>query len=494
MKKILYLLVVAIGLTACDPYGSQIPKSLIGNYLNFSNGNWECGLFEEFAIYQNDFWDYESATESEIVLTKKSGEKAVLKFGESSNDFREIDGKRINAITINGTKVLKCKIEPDFLTADFISDYQMFDGIEKDTSSFKKHQYAMDTAVVRIYLRNMADGIIPFMKRVVNRQKSIEVFNYLEARNVTARPLDSTDHYGYRYEIKIPVTGVSELTMSDLFSDSKASYKSAAKQCMNYVVEPGDTLMFYFLEADKSIYVSAVDISSETYCSGGNQRFNSEKNASIGLQTYFNSDKYETACENCKVPVSNKFNSVLKLKNHYTKLREKMGSDSLQSIFPISEDEVFSSISVYEFILDYIKQHADYLVSTPENLAAHPDWIIAETDRNNDILVDSQSENPLLDFRDSSSFNKNILINPEFIKNLGFSDDFIEFYRLSHAVQFFDDFSPRSNDLTEAEYQSIMQHITKEDYKNYLVEKMNSAKKDNFGMTMTVRLVPPSGN
>ena len=494
MKKILYLLVVAIGLTACDPYGSQIPKALIGNYLNFSNGNWECGLFEEFAIYQNDFWDYESATESEIVLTKKSGEKAVLKFGESSNDFREIDGKRINAITINGTKVLKCKIEPDFLTADFISDYQVFDGIEKDTSSFKKHQYAMDTAVVRIYLRNMADGIIPFMKRVINRQKSIEVFNYLEARNVTARPLDSTDHYGYRYEIKIPVTGVSELTMSDLFSDSQASYKSAAKQCMNYVVEPGDTLMFYFLEADKSIYVSAVDIASETYCSGGNQRFNSEKNASIGLQTFFNSDKYEAACENCKVPVSKKFNSVLKLKNHYTKLREKMGSDSLQSIFPISEDEVFSSISVYEFILDYIKQHADYLVSTPENLAAHPDWIIAETDRNNDILVDSQSENPLLDFRDSSSFNKNILINPEFIKNLGFSDDFIEFYRLSHAVQFFDDFSPRSNDLTEAEYQSIMQHITKEDYKNYLVEKMNSAKKDNFGMQITVRLVSPSGN
>lgn len=494
MKKLLYLLVVAIGLTACDPYGSQIPKSLIGNYLNFSNGNWECGLFEEFAIYQNDFWDYESATESEIVLTKKSGEKAVLKFGESSNDFREIDGKRINAITINGTKVLKCKIEPDFLTADFISDYQMFDGIEKDTSSFKKHQYAMDTAVVRIYLRNMADGIIPFMKRVVNRQKSIEVFNYLEARNVTARPLDSSDHYGYRYEIKIPVTGVSELTMSDLFWDSKASYKSAAKQSMNYVVEPGDTLMFYFLEADKSIYVSAVDIASETYCSGGNQRFNSEKNASIGLQTFFNSDKYEAACENCKVPVSNKFNSVLKLKNHYTKLREKMGSDSLQSIFPISEDEVFSSISVYEFILDYIKQHADYLVSTPENLAAHPDWIIAETDRNNDIWVDSQSENPLLDFRDSSSFNKNILINPEFIKNLGFSDDFIEFYRLSHAVQFFDDFSPRSNDLTEAEYQSIMQHITKEDYKNYLVEKMNNAKKDNFGMQITVRLVSPSGN
>ena len=80
------------------------------------------------------------------------------------------------------------------------------------------------------------------------------------------------------------------------------------------------------------------------------------------------------------------------------------------------------------------------------------------------------------------------MINPEFIKNLGFSDDFIEFFRLSHAVQFFDDFSPRSNDLTEAELQSIMQHITKEDYKAYLVEKMNSAKTPNYGTSMQIRL------
>lgn len=488
MKKLIYLLVVAVTLTACDPYGSQIPKSLIGNYLNFSNGNWECGLFEEFAIYQNDFWDYESASESEIVLTKKSGEKAVLKFGESSNDFREIGGKRINAITINGTKVLKCKIETDFLKEEFLPDYQVFDGIEEDTSSFKQHQYAMDSAVVRIYLRNMANGIIPFMKRVVNRPKYIELFNYLEARSIFARPLDSTDHYGYRYEFKIPVTGVSELTMSELFGDGNVRYNEFAKQSVNYVVEPGDTLMFYFLESEKSMYVSATDMGAETYCSGGNQRFNAEKNATVGVQTYLTPEKYPKAFEKCKVPISNKFKTIVDLKTRYLELRLKMDSDSVKSIFPVSEDEVFSSISVYEFMLDYIKQHADYLVSTPENLAQHPDWIIVETDRNNDVLVDSKSENPILDLSSQESFNKNILINPEFIKNLGFSDDFIEFFRLSHAVQFFDDFSPRSNDLTEAELQSIMQHITKEDYKAYLVEKMNSAKTPNYGTSMQIRL------
>lgn len=488
MKKFIYLLVVAVTLTACDPYGSQIPKSLIGNYLNFSNGNWECGLFEEFAIYQNDFWDYESASESEIVLTKKSGEKAVLKIGDATNDFREIGGKRINAITINGTKVLKCKIETDFLKEEFLPDYQVFDGIEEDTSSFKQHQYAMDTAVVRIYIRNMADGIIPFMKRVVNRPKYIELFNYLEARSIFARPLDSTDHYGYRYEFKIPVTGVSELTMSELFGDGNVRYNEFAKRTVNYVVEPGDTLMFYFLESEKSMYVSATDMGAETYCSGGNQRFNAEKNATVGVQTYLTPEKYPKAFEKCKVPISNKFKTIVDLKTRYLELRLKMDSDSVKSIFPVSEDEVFSSISVYEFMLDYIKQHADYLVSTPDNLAQHPDWIIVETDRNNDVLVDSKSENPILDLSSQESFNKNILINPDFIKNLGFSDDFIEFFRLSHAVQFFDDFSPRSNDLTEAELQSIMQHITKEDYKAYLVEKMNSAKTPNYGTSMQIRL------
>ena len=488
MKKLIYLLVVAVTLTACDPYGSQIPKSLIGNYLNFSNGNWECGLFEEFAIYQNDFWDYESASESEIVLTQKNGEKVVLKIGDATNDFREIGGKRINAITINGTKVLKSIIETDFLKEEFLPDYQVFDGIEEDTSSFKQHQYAMDSAVVRIYIRNMANGIIPFMKRVVNRPKYIELFNYLEARSIFARPLDSTDHYGYRYEFKIPVTGVSELTMSELFGDGNVRYNEFAKQSVNYVVEPGDTLMFYFLESEKSMYVSATDMGAETYCSGGNQRFNAEKNATVGVQTYLTPEKYPKAFEKCKVPISNKFKTIVDLKTRYLELRLKMDSDSVKSIFPVSEDEVFSSISVYEFMLDYIKQHADYLVSTPENLAQHPDWIIVETDRNNDILVDSQSENPILDLSSQESFNKNILINPEFIKNLGFSDDFIEFFRLSHAVQFFDDFSPRSNDLTEAELQSIMQHITKEDYKAYLVEKMNSAKTPNYGTSMQIRL------
>ncbi len=155
MKKILYLLIVAAMLTACTPYGSQIPDSLIGNYLNFSNGKWECGLYEEFAIYQNDFWNYESISDSEIVLSKKSGEKVVLIIDNTSTDYREIDGNRYNALAINGTQVIKSDLNLEFSHQEILSSYQQFSGIEKDTSSFKKHKYAMDTAVVRVYIRNL---------------------------------------------------------------------------------------------------------------------------------------------------------------------------------------------------------------------------------------------------------------------------------------------------------------------------------------------------
>ncbi|MBR4214435.1 MAG: hypothetical protein IKR94_03860 [Bacteroidales bacterium] len=415
-----------------------------------------------------------------IGLAKKSGEKVVL-YINSEND---------SCLNINGSLVSKFSLKTSdirFYYNQVAPYYENYSGIKKDTSVFKQHKYQMDTAVIRLYVRNLAQGVNAFMKRTVGRLKYIELFNYLETRSIVGAPIDDTDHYGYRYEIKIPVTGVSELTMSDLFGNGKVSYNSGGKVFLNYVVEPGDTLMFYVLEHSQNVF-SQVDVACETCCSGGNYRFNAEKNASIGMQMFSGSDTFQKALENSKVPFSDKFIKVANIKRKYKKLRDNWDSDSLKYVFPISEDEVFSSMTVYEFCLDYIKQHADYLVSTPENLAQHPDWIIAEIDKNNDVLVDSKSEHPLLDLTSRSSNNKNILINPEYVKSLGFSDDFIEFFRFSHAVQFFDDFSPRSNDLTDAELQSIMQHLTKEDYKAYLLEKMNCTNNQYSGRSVQIRM------
>jgi hypothetical protein len=89
------------------------------------------------------------------------------------------------------------------------------------------------------------------------------------------------------------------------------------------------------------------------------------------------------------------------------------------------------------------------LPSSPENLAQHPDWIVAE----------------------NSNGDGAILLDTDYIKSLGLSDDFVEFYRLMHAVQFYDDFSPITP-LTDLEKQNILQNIKRADYKAYFEDKM----------------------
>jgi len=263
--------------------------------------------------------------------------------------------------------------------------------------------------------------------------------------------------------MKIPVTGVTEIPMARMLSKIGFRYTTDANVGVNYIVEPGDTLMFYVSEDYENLGLNAIDASCRTYCSGGSSRFNIEKKASIGMQIFDFNHRYDPnkllatihkAAEKCKVPISNKFTKTVERKAHYISLQQQLDNqcnmDSLKSAFPVSEDEVFSTITAYNFVSNYIRQNTDTLPCTAQNLALHPDWIIAEADENGKMLID-----------------------PSLAKQIGFSDDFVEFYRLMHAVQFYDDFSePRH--LTDAEKQSIVNNLTKDDYKRYFEDKIQT--------------------
>lgn len=464
-------------IAACNPYGSEVPRDLVGNYLDINTGEWKLGLYEEFAIYQNDFWDYKSVTDNQIVLVKKTGETTTLNL--KSFDEWEYRGT-LFAMFVNGTQLCRYKSPREIHTSQ-TSMYQVdFLLKHKDDSlqTFKKHEYRIDTAVVRLYLRNTAQGFTAFGKRSVNRRKDIQVLNYLESKNVTAYPIDSTDHYGYRYEFKIPVTGVSEIPMADLFDYYNRGWNSEASKVMNYVVEPGDTLVFFGWE--DGLGFSSVNVFGNVESSGGdNWVFNSEKPLLVWDD---NPNEYEEITDN--MFGSRLYKDTYLTKRHFKDLNYLLScdpnSDSLKAVFPISEDEIFKTVTVYNFVINYIKQHADTLPSTPENLAQHPDWIVAETSNNEPTEVirrtvttndgkeihEVVSSSPITEVRKA-----NYLINPEFIKKLGLSDDFIEFYRLMQAVQFYDDFSPVTP-MQDFEKQSIMRNITKADYKRYLEDKM----------------------
>ncbi|MBQ5551307.1 MAG: hypothetical protein IIT32_09605, partial [Bacteroidales bacterium] len=243
MKRIAIFVAMVALIAACNPYGSEIPREIIGNYT--LGGQWVLGLYEECAIYQNDFWDYKSVSDKQIVLVKKSGETTTLNL--KSLDEWGRGNVTTFAMFVNGTQIFRQKSAADMYVSQAVYEggSGLFTCQQNNMPTFKKHEYRIDTAVVRLYLRNTAQGMSAFGKRSVNRRKDIQVLNYLESKNVTAYPLDSTDHYGYRYEFKIPVTGVSEIPMADLFDYYNRGWNSEASKVMNFVVEPGDTLMFF---------------------------------------------------------------------------------------------------------------------------------------------------------------------------------------------------------------------------------------------------------
>ncbi|MBO4771471.1 MAG: hypothetical protein J5595_02910 [Bacteroidales bacterium] len=484
MKRILFLVAIAAMIAACNhPYGSKIPEKYIGNY--YYCGEWVYGLYEEFAIYQKDFWDYESASENQIVLSKKSGEKVTLNL--KSYDEWGSEGNRTIAMFFNGKQCDRCDDHPRIFLShaaeqrwvlehgafkdDTLERKMLEDMIAHDTITLQKHHYGIDSAVVRLYLRNTAKGIEAFANRELNREKHIQVLNYLESKDVVALPLDSTDHYGYRYEFKIPVTGVSELPMYNLFNHRFTGWNSTAGESMNYIVQPGDTLMFYAWE-DCLLYTSD-HVYGFIDCSGGNRSYNAEKTTLGGSLLWSEPNpqpllKFEAELakirENYSVVnmwnaiamhatnhwFSSTFGKIHDAKNNYVRLMHlDQKSDTLKTVFPIDEDEIFSTVTAYNFVINYILQNADTLSSTPENLAKHPDWIVAENEDGDTAK----------------------LLDPAFIKSLGLSDDFIEFFRLMHAVQFYDDFSPVTG-LKDFELQSVMKNLTRDDYKRYLEDKM----------------------
>jgi len=476
MKRIAFFVAMVALIAACNPYGSEIPRDLLGNYWELTTGKWELGLYEEFAIYQNDFWGYKSVADKQIVLVNRSGETKTLNlksFDEWS--LGSIHGEAsVFAMFVNGKQVGKIKASwADFAEQLPVEFTNILSNFWLDSSAFKKqHEYRIDTAVVRLYLRNTAQGMSAFGKRSVNRRKDIQVLNYLESKNVTAYPIDSTDHYGYCYEFKIPVTGVSEIPMADLFDYYNRGWNSEAGKMMNYVVEPGDTLMFFGWE--DHLEFSRVNAYGATECSGGdNWLYNSEKNICCGRE-----DEPNRFDPN-KIGASMKYKNLYLTKRHFNELNDLLSinpdSDSLKAVFPISEDEIFKTVTVYNFVINYIEQHADTLTSTPENLAQHSDWIVCEGMKllKSSALRENFEKHPEWKYRRDTV--PNILINPESIKKLGLSDDFIEFYRLMQAVQFYDDFSPVTP-MQDFEKQSIMRNITKADYKRYLEDKMRWVK------------------
>lgn len=204
-----------------SPSANLMPDRWIGNWINCETNHWDYGFFEKFAIYRNDFWDYqtiETDKKGEIALTLVKGRETVqLKLKQGKN----------NQITIGTTKGKALRYSKMDKT------YPAYP--QKDESSFAQPTFRNDSATIIGYYRNMDKIPAQFAARLSNTPFRVGVPNFINDRlpDYTA----AFDSLG-RFRITFPI-----MNMQELFVD----WKRISLQMM---VEPGNTIFLYVDLAD----------------------------------------------------------------------------------------------------------------------------------------------------------------------------------------------------------------------------------------------------
>lgn len=242
--------------------------AITGCWVNQATGDWSIGFFENFAVYQCRFWDYES------IRTKKNQTTILLKSG---NDRLTVKMKRDNETSCS-LKFGKEKPQSYLLCESrFLPDYP-----QADNTSFVDNGYRTDSVTIVGYLRNLPSGR-PFEMTVPDMITGKEEKFYTD--------IDSLG----RFSIRFPV-----LNTHNVFIDwGRISIWTS--------VEPGET---YFLFVDfaekKKLFM------------GDKSRFLNELLAHEGLSEYID---YKKGKKMGHMEYLNKMKEIIR---HKVEHREKL--------------------------------------------------------------------------------------------------------------------------------------------------------------------------
>ena len=224
MKKT--FLIVLFALTTLTSM-AQVKSGLDLCLRDEETGDWLIGLYDGFAVYDCQFWDYERVEKKELTLKVKTPlgkkdkktlkAKLVLKQG---NKRLEVELKK-NILSIDGVKH-----QVSELTSKYLPDYS-----KKDTcSTFKDTHYQTDTVTLVGWLKNMP-------QEMKDKGNDYPVWSYDDIFTGSIEPNISTgkiDSLG-RFVVKIPMTNTADVIL-DLPRSSVFTF-----------FEPGET---YFLLND----------------------------------------------------------------------------------------------------------------------------------------------------------------------------------------------------------------------------------------------------
>lgn len=182
--------------------------AVTGCWMNPATGDWTIGFFEDFAVYQSQFWEYKT------IQTKKGQTTVLLRNGEKQLTVR------LNRKDKTSCTIAFGKEKPQAYTlcdSRYLPDYPI-----ADTTPFIDNGYRTDSVTLIGYLRNLPSSL-PFTVDVPDMITDNE--------EKFSAPIDSLG----RFILRFPV-----LNTHNVFIDW-------GRTTIWSVVEPGET---YFLFAD----------------------------------------------------------------------------------------------------------------------------------------------------------------------------------------------------------------------------------------------------
>ncbi|MBO7128677.1 MAG: hypothetical protein J6W05_02765, partial [Prevotella sp.] len=210
MKSIITILLALVAMAGL----AQVKSGLDLCLRDEATGEWLIGLFDDYAIYDCEYWNYAEVGKDHVVLTKDGLRKEILLKKNSTI----IDGSK------HKTSVLKTKCLPDYPTRD---ETAWPGGIQAEEGNFTLRVCVRTTkkeAEFNIWIRRMVDG------------KQIEEYAKIDEQG--------------RFEVKMPVNGTSILGIRNEFEHLlEHSFWG------RLAVDDGDTLLLYIDDVINRFYV-----------------------------------------------------------------------------------------------------------------------------------------------------------------------------------------------------------------------------------------------
>ncbi|SFA41262.1 Thiol-disulfide isomerase or thioredoxin [Pedobacter suwonensis] len=233
-----------------------LPKALMGNWINAVNNNFEYGFFEDFAIYQNRFINYERVIDNgggvyKIFFEDQAGPKELKLQVNSRGEMTVLEkGGSNSRFVLMKSKYPEYKIQ--------------------DTSSFQRPDFKVDSVTVIGYYRNLDAGLKGFVDRFFRAPFEVSLYDFIKGEDV--KYYADFDKLG-RFKITFPVMNAQEL------------YLDWKRARIKAVAEPGDTLLLildvndYVPQKTDGSYQGNLQRSKQVLFMGRNARINNELNA-----------------------------------------------------------------------------------------------------------------------------------------------------------------------------------------------------------------------